>query len=131
MQEYRNYPREYEFLSKFPSIRFIIKIKEIETAGGKFVSIKKFEMAHIVDSLGLLLPRGNKTDLVFEEIACRYAANNAVEKTQNSGEKKRRFETRSERFRHRRCSLGILRESPLGQLYGKTAHTDRPICELR
>lgn len=38
------------------------------------------------NSLGLLLPRGNKTDPVFEEIACRYAANNAVEKTQNSGE---------------------------------------------
>lgn len=42
-------------------------------------------MLHL-NSLGLLLPRGNKTDLVFEEIARRYAANNAVEKTQNGGE---------------------------------------------
>lgn len=52
-----------------------------------------------------------RNDLVFVQIAGRYVAK------RHKTPEKRRFDTHFEGFHHRRCSLGILRES---LLYGKT-----------
>lgn len=121
MQKHRNYPL-YEFLSKFPfeSIRFVIyKNRTRQSIKENLFRLRNSRpSAYREFSRAATSSWQQNESRIREEIACRYAANNAVEKTQNG-----RFETRSEEFRHRRCSLGILGESPLGQLYGKTAHT--------
>lgn len=122
-----------EFLSKFSSIRiYYIKINETADKGEILFRLRNSKCGCGCCTWILLgcyflvatkrISYSRKLHAVTRRIT-RLKRRKTAEK--------RRFETRSEGFRHRRCSLGILRESPLGQLYGKTAHTDRPICELR